>query len=524
MLDPHRILVARGQRDVHLLSRYGNRHGLIAGATGTGKSVSLQVLAEGFSSRGVPVFMADVKGDLAGLSQAAVIGDRLATRLKMLGIADYQPAAAPVLFWDLYGERGHPVRTTISEVGPVLLARMLDLNETQEGVLNVVFRVADEEGLLLLDLNDLRAMLAFVSDHAKEVSAQYGLVAPASLAAIQRAILQLENDGGAQFFGEPALELRDLFGIDPQGRGVVNVLAADKLLLKPRLYSTFLLWLLSELFEQLPEIGDVDKPRLVFFFDEAHLLFNDAPPALLQRIEQVVRLIRSKGVGVYFISQLPDDVPDVILGQLGNRVQHALRAFTPRDQKAVRTAAETFVQNPEINVAQVITQLGVGEALVSTLLENGIPCPVERAFMMPPNSRIGAISDEERAAVRADSPIAGKYETAIDRESAYEVLKKAAEQPPEPEPAPPPAGGGWSWPWGRQEQPAPPPPPPRSTPAPRRSSRPADVPQRERRQSTGYGGRQSVGEVFAKTVVRQIGGSLGKSVVRGILGAILRGR
>jgi hypothetical protein len=532
MTDPKRILIARGEIDVHLLSRYGNRHGLIAGATGTGKTVSLQVLAEGFSSRGVPVFMADVKGDLAGLSQAAVLGDKLATRLKMLGISDYQPAASPVVFWDLYGERGHPVRTTISEIGPVLLARMLELNDTQEGVLNVVFRVADEEGLLLLDLRDLRAMLAFVSDHSKQISSDYGLVSPASIAAIQRALLQLENDGADQFFGEPALELRDLFGIDPQGRGVINILSAEKLLMKPRLYSTFLLWLLSELFEQLPEVGDLDQPRLVFFFDEAHLLFTDAPPALVQRIEQVVRLIRSKGVGVYFISQNPDDVPSNVLSQLGNRVQHALRAFTPRDQKAVRTAAETFVQNPGLDVATVISQLGVGEALVSTLLDGGIPCPVQRAWVMPPRSRIGTISDEERAALRKSSQVSDKYDQYIDRESAYEVLKAAAEQRARPAPPPeeaPAKSGGWSlsWPWGDKPAPAPAPAPAsrQSDSRTRRSSYPepeAQPVRRTTRQSSGYGGRQSVAETFAKTVARQVGSSLGRQVMRGILGAILR--
>lgn len=533
MTDPSRILVARGEHDVHLLSRYGNRHGLIAGATGTGKTVSLQTLAEGFSQRGVPVFMADVKGDLAGLSQAAKVGDKLATRLKMLGIDDFQPDAAPVLLWDLYGERGHPVRTTISEIGPVLLARMLELNDTQEGVLNVVFRVADEEGLLLLDLRDLRAVLAFVAEHAKAISANYGLVAPASVAAIQRALLQLENDGADQFFGEPALELPDLFGIDPRGRGVINILAAERLLMKPRLYSTFLLWLLSELFEQLPEVGDLDLPRLVFFFDEAHLLFDSAPPALIQRVEQVVRLIRSKGVGVYFISQNPDDVPNTVLSQLGNRVQHALRAFTPRDQKAVRTAAETFPPNPRLDVVQVIAQLGVGEALVSTLQDGGIPCPVQRAWVLPPRSRIGAINDEERAAVRAASPIGTKYDEMIDRESAWEVLKAAAERPPEAPPpaapAPAPAGGGWSvaWPWGGTGAPAPAPPPTsrQADPRSRRSSRidpaPAPAP-RTTRQSSGYGGRQTVAEVFAKTVVREVGSSLGRQVMRGILGAILR--
>jgi hypothetical protein len=531
-MDASKMLLARGQVDAHLLLKYGNRHGLIAGATGTGKSVSLQVLAEGFSKRGVPVFMADVKGDLAGLSQASTPNEKLDKRLQMLGVSEYQPAASPVQFWDLYAQKGHPVRTTVSEIGPLLLARMLDLNDTQEGVLNVVFRVADEEGLMLLDLEDLRAMLSFVSENSKAISEDYGLVAPASIAAIQRSLLALENEGAGHFLGEPALDLRDFFRVDPSGRGVVNILAADQLLLRPRLYSTFLLWLLSELFEQLPEVGDLDKPRMVFFFDEAHLLFNDVSSSLLQRIEQVVRLIRSKGVGVYFISQLPDDVPDVILGQLGNRVQHALRAFTPRDQKAVRTAAETFVQHPDFKVEQVITQLGVGEALVSCLGEGGIPQAVQRVWMMPPSSRIGAISDDERAQTVAQSSIAGKYEQAVNRESAYEVLKQRREAPAAPpEPETKQSDGGWSlsWPWGNK--PAAPPPAPAPAPAPRsrryeedddaghRTQRP---PRSEPRQSRGYGARQSVGEVFAKTVVRTVGSQLGRRVLRGILGAILK--
>lgn len=534
------MLVARGQTDQHLMLKYGNRHGLIAGATGTGKSVSLQVLAEGYSARGVPVFMADVKGDLAGLGLPASASEKLDKRLKMLGITQFVPTANTVQFWDLYGKKGHPIRTTISEVGPVLLSRMLQLNETQEGVLNVVYRVADEEGLLLLDLNDLRALLGFVSEHAKDISQQYGLVAPVSIAAIQRALLQLENDGARDFFGEPALDLRDFFRVDPQGRGAVNILAADQLLLKPRLYSTFLLWLLSELFEQLPEVGDLEKPRMVFFFDEAHLLFNDASPNLLQRVEQVVRLIRSKGVGIYFISQLPDDVPDVILGQLGNRIQHALRAFTPRDQKAVRTAAETFVQNPNIKVVDAITQLAVGEALVSFLGEGGIPQPVDRAWVMPPQSRIGALTDEERQQALAQSPLRGKYEQTVDRESAFEVLRQRQDEPAAPPPAD--AGsGGWSlsWPWGNKA------PDPVAAPAPTSSSRTrrrdsdaeqsasgsgsgsgsrtASRPARSQpRQSSGYSNRQSVGEVFAKTIARQVGSQLGRKFLRGILGAILK--
>jgi uncharacterized protein len=514
------IPLARGQRDVALLTRYGNRHGLIAGATGTGKTVSLQVLAEGFSAQGVPVFMADVKGDLAGISQAANPSERLSNRLKLLGIDGFTPKASPVVFWDIFGQKGHPLRTTISEMGPILLARILDLNETQEGVLNVVFRFADDEGLLLLDLADLRAMLSHVAENAKAVSSQYGLVSTTSIAAVQRALLALEDAGGEQFFGEPAFVLQDLFQRAPDGRGVINIMAADQLILKPKLYSTFLLWLLSELFEQLPEVGDLDKPRMVFFFDEAHLLFTDAPPVLVQRVEQVVRLIRSKGVGVYFISQNPDDVPDAILGQLGNRVQHALRAFTPRDQKSVRVAAETFMQNPAFDTAQVITQLGVGEALVSVLGDGGVPTMVERVYILPPASRIGVITDAERTALLQQSPIANKYETRLDRDSAFEVLTQRA-QAPAPEEAAPQAetSGGWSlsWPWG--DKPAEPAARPAPPPLPRRVAPPPPAP-RARRAAAPQ--RQSVGESFAKSVARTMGSQLGRQVIRGILGAILR--
>ncbi len=423
------IHIGKGEADVHLLARYGNRHGLIAGATGTGKSVSLMVLAEGFSRLGVPVFLADVKGDLAGLTQAAAApGEKLQARITKLGLTDWKPGANPVVLWDIYGKNGHPVRTTISEMGPNLLTRLLELNDVQEGVLQVAFRVADDEGLLLLDLDDLRAMLTFVSENAKGISAKYGLVSPQSIAAIQRALLQLENEGGTEFFGEPALDLADFMRQDMSGRGIINVLCAEQLILKPRVYSSFLLWMLSELFENLPEVGDLDRPKLVFFFDEAHLLFNDAPAQLQQRIEQVVRLIRSKGVGIYFISQLPDDVPAVILGQLGNRIQHALRAFTPRDQKAVRTAAETFPPNPRVNVVEAITQLAVGEALVTTLQEGGIPLPVERTLIVPPHCRIGSITPEERTVVRSRSPVGGKYDTDVNRESAFERLNAAPEE------------------------------------------------------------------------------------------------
>ncbi|MFZ1797575.1 MAG: helicase HerA-like domain-containing protein, partial [Dokdonella sp.] len=435
------ILVGKSDQDVWLHAKYANRHGLIAGATGTGKSVSLMVLAEGFSKLGVPVFLADVKGDLAGLAQAGTMGEKLKERIDRLGI-DWAPNANPVVFWDIYGKLGHPVRTTISEMGPQLLGRLLELNDTQQGVLEVVFKAADEDGLLILDLKDLRAMLNFASENAKAISKQYGLISPASIAAIQRGLLSLEQSGADHFFGEPALDLADFMRQDMSGRGIVNILAADQLILKPRLYSTFLLWMLSELFESLPEAGDLDKPKLVFFFDEAHLLFDDAPPALIQRIEQVVRLIRSKAVGVYFCSQNPDDVPQVVLGQLGNRVQHALRAFTPRDQKAVRAAAETFPPNPKVDVVAVITQLGVGEALVTTLQDRGIPLPVQRTLIASPGCRIGTITDEERATVRSRSPVGGKYDTEIDRESAFEKLAARTEAEAAAAPAPASRGAG----------------------------------------------------------------------------------
>ncbi|MCD9030950.1 DUF853 domain-containing protein [Luteimonas sp. Y-2-2-4F] len=418
---------------VVLLPRYGNRHGLVAGATGTGKTVTLMTLAEGFSRAGVPVFVADVKGDVAGLAVAGADDAKLRERAGRIGIADYRPEGSPTIFWDLYGRLGHPVRTTVSEMGPVLLSRILELNDTQAGVLDVAFKLADDRGLLLLDLDDLRALLGLVAEERKAVSAEYGLVGAQSVAAIQRALLRLAGDGGEAFFGEPALELHDLMRVDPQGRGVIGILAADQLVLKPRLYSTFLLWLLSELFEALPEVGDLDKPKLVFVFDEAHLLFKDAPPALRQRIEQVVRIIRSKGVGVYFCSQFPDDVPDEILGQLGNRVQHALRAFTPRDQKAVRTAAETFVANPGLDVAATISKLGTGEALVSTLQDppgggRGVPMPVEHTLIAPPRCRMGAIGEDERRRVRDGSPVGAKYDAAMNRESAAELLARRAQE------------------------------------------------------------------------------------------------
>ena len=441
---PGKILVGASVKDGkphayhYLLLALGNRHGLIAGATGGGKTVSLQRLAEGFSNAGTCVFLADVKGDLAGLSQPGEGKSAFVARAKEIGVP-YEPDRFPVAFWDVFGEQGHPVRASISEMGPLLLSRLLDLNDVQEGVLNVVFRVADEQGMLLLDLKDLRAMLAHVAENAAAYKQKYGNVAPASVGAIQRQLLVLETQGGASFFGEPALDIMDFLRVDRDGRGVINILAADKLMRAPRLYATFLLWMLSELFETLPEVGDLDKPKLVFFFDEAHLLFSDAPKALLSAIEQVVRLIRSKGVGVYFITQNPLDVPDTVLGQLGNRIQHVLRAFTPRDQKAVRAAAETFRDNRALEEAEAIMQLGVGEALVSMLDAKGTPEVVERTLIAPPSARVGPISPEERKAVMAASAFGGKYDTMVDRESAFEMLQARAKGKAEAESG---AGGG----------------------------------------------------------------------------------
>ena len=490
-----RILIGKGEQPVHLLARYGNRHGLVAGATGTGKTISLLVMAEGFSRLGVPVFMADVKGDVAGLAMAGITNEKIKQRVAQISIEGYINEANPVLFWDLYGKDGHPVRTTISEIGPSLLGRILEINDTQTGMLEIAFKLADDQGLLLLDLDDLRALLTFVADHRKEISTQYGLVSTQSIAAIQRALLTLEREGGKALFGEPALELNDLMRTDLSGRGIINILAADQLILKPRLYSSFLLWLLSELFENLPEVGDLDKPKLVFFFDEAHLLFDDAPPMLRQRVEQVVRIIRSKGVGVYFCSQFPDDVPNEILGQLGNRIQHALRAYTPRDQKAVRTAAETFVVNPKLDVAEVISQLGVGEALVSTLQDKGVPMPVERTIICPPRCRMGAITPEERSMVRSRSPISGKYDSQVNRESAYEILSQKARQKEETQPEPSQheaektseSGstiGDWIW---------------------------------------GTKRRQGMVETMAKQAARTVGSQIGRQILRGVLGGILGG-
>ncbi len=476
------ILVGGGERQVRLAGRYANRHGLITGATGTGKTVSLQVLAEGFSAMGVPVFLADVKGDLSGISQPIQPGDRVRERIDRIGIEDYAPAGSPVIFWDLFGQGGHPVRTTVTEMGPLLLSRLMELNDTQEGVLHVTFRAADDEGLLLLDMADLRSMLGHVSEHAADYSRRYGNVSPQSVAAIQRRLLVLEDQGAAQFFGEPALELADMRRRDMSGKGVVNVLDARQLIHRPRLYSTFLLWLLSELFEELPEVGDPVRPELVFFFDEAHLLFDDAPKALLEKVEQVVRLIRSKGVGVYFVTQNPLDVPDEVLGQLGNRVQHALRAFTPRDQKAVRAAASTFRQNPSLDTERVITELGVGEALVSMLEDKGIPGMVERCLICPPRSRIGPADDREREEIMSRSPVGGRYDQVLDRESAHELLTRRAEKIT-------------------------------------RESKPAEP-------RSGASRRQGYGEAVTKSILRSLGSTLGrtlgKELLRGILGGVSR--
>jgi DNA helicase HerA-like ATPase len=418
-----KILIGKGEQSAWLTLALANRHGLVTGATGTGKTVSLQVMAEGFARAGVPVFAADIKGDLSGISEVGEPKDFIVKRAGEMGLT-FQPDQFSTIFWDVFGEQGHPVRATVSEMGPLLLSRMMDLNDVQEGVLNVAFKVADEQGLLLLDMKDLRAILSFIAEHATELTTQYGNVSRQTVGTIQRQLLVLENQGGAKFFGEPALALKDFMRTDSDGRGLVNILVADKLMQSPRLYATFLLWMLSELFEELPEAGDPPKPKLVFFFDEAHLLFNDAPKALMDKIEQVVRLIRSKGVGVYFVTQNPIDVPDKVLAQLGNRVQHALRAFTPRDQKAVAAAAQTFRPNPKLDTAQIITELGKGEALVSFLEGNGTPAIVERVMIRPPTARIGPITPEERKAIMDQSPVRGKYDTTIDSESAYEVLQK----------------------------------------------------------------------------------------------------
>jgi hypothetical protein len=499
MIPP--LLIAKNDTsELFLLPRLANRHGLIAGATGSGKTVSLQVMAENFSRIGVPVFMADVKGDLAGISQPGTEKPKIAERIAMLKLGDFSFEGCPVAFWDVFGEQGHPVRATVSEMGPLLLARMLNLNDTQAGVLTLVFKIADDNGLLLLDLKDLRAMLQHVGDNAKTFTTQYGNISTASIGAIQRGLVGLESEGGEALFGEPALNLDDLLQTGDKGRGIVNILAAEKLMQSPRIYAAFLLWLLSELFEKLPEVGDLDKPKLVFFFDEAHLLFSEAPEALQTKIEQVVRLIRSKGVGVYFISQNPLDIPDVVLGQLGNRIQHALRAFTPRDQKAVRAAAETFRVNPGLDVEAAITELGVGEALVSLLDEKGRPMPVERAFIVPPRSQLGPISADQRQGVIRQSVLYGHYEQSVDRESAYEKLKgraggNVAVAPSSGAEGGGGEGGGWLGTLGGVLG-----------------------------GGSSRGSRQTVAEAAVKSAARAIGSQLGREIIRGVLGSILGGR
>jgi uncharacterized protein len=509
-----KIFIGKGEQPVWLTLGLANRHGLVTGATGTGKTVSLQVMAEGFARAGVPVFAADIKGDLSGISEVGEAKDFIVKRAGDMGLA-FQPDRFSTVFWDVFGEQGHPVRATVSEMGPLLLSRMMDLNDVQEGVLNIAFKVADEQGLLLLDMKDLRAILSFIAEHAADLTTQYGNVSKQTVGTIQRQLLVLENQGGARFFGEPALTLKDFMRTDSGGRGMVNILVADKLMQSPRLYATFLLWMLSELFEELPEAGDPPKPKLVFFFDEAHLLFNDAPKALMDKIEQVVRLIRSKGVGVYFVTQNPIDVPDKVLAQLGNRVQHALRAFTPRDQKAVTAAAQTFRPNPKLDTAQVIMELGKGEALVSFLEGNGTPAMVERVMIRPPTGRIGPITPEERKAIMDNSPVKGKYDTTIDSESAYEVLQKRVAGTAAS--ANGPAGGG------------------------------GILGQIGAIVGTIFGtnvsrGRLSTGQIIARSVTRSVtnkvvggvvadlgksvggsmGGSVGRALVRGALGGLLR--
>jgi DNA helicase HerA-like ATPase len=512
-MAPEGLLIARGEKDLLLLPRMANRHGLVAGATGTGKTVTLQVMAERFSRIGVPVFMADVKGDLAGVSRPGLANPKIQERVAKLKLGDYPFEGSPATFWDIYGEQGHPVRTTVSDMGPLLLSRLLNLNDVQSGVLSIVFRIADDNGLHLLDFKDLRSMAQYAGEHADEFETDYGRVSPASIGTIQRGLLTLEDQGADRFFGEPDLDLEDLMQTDGAGRGIINVLAADKLMLSPRAYSTFLLWLMAELFERLPEVGDTDKPRLVFFFDEAHLLFADAPQVLMEKIEQVVRLIRSKGVGIYFVTQNPLDIPDVVLGQLGNRVQHALRAFTPRDQKAVRSAAETFRQNPKVDVATEISQLGTGEALVSFLDEKGYPGVVERAFVLPPWSRIGPITPPERQETVRGSIIFGHYEKAVDRESAYEMLKARAERAAAEAQAQaevPQAPYGYPYPQAPQPGPAR---APRSYPGyPQAPKRPAGR------------SRDTLMEAMAKSAARSVGSQLGRSILRGVLGSILGGR
>ena len=502
-MAPPLLIAQHSATECALLPALANRHGLITGATGTGKTVTLQKLAESFSQIGVPVFMADVKGDLGGISQAGSVGDKFAASLKDRGIALPEPLACPTTLWDVFGEQGHPVRATISDMGPLLLGRMLALNETQMGVLNLVFKIADDNGLLLLDLKDLRSMLQYVGDNAKQFTTEYGNISAASVGAIQRGLLQIASQGGEQFFGEPMLNIQDLMQTDAGGKGVINILSADKLMNAPRLYSTFLLWMLSELFEQLPEIGDPEKPKLVFFFDEAHLLFNDAPKVLLERIELVVRLVRSKGVGVYFVTQNPLDIPDSVLAQLGNRVQHALRAFTPRDQKAVKATATTMRQNPGLDIETAITELAVGEALISFLDEKGRPSVTERVYVIPPGSQIGPITTLQRQALMQSSLVAGVYEQTDDRESAYEILKQRTGQATAAAPGGATATAG-------------------STGQPQESGMMGGL-NDLLFGTTGPRGAKHDGlvQTMAKSTMRTMGSSLGRQILRGVLGSIM---
>ena len=532
------LLLGKSDALQYLLAQYANRHGLVAGATGTGKTITLQVMAEAFSEIGVPVFAADVKGDLSGISQPGTASPKLLERAANNGLPGWSASANPVVFWDVFGKSGHPVRATVSEMGPTLLGRLLDLSDVQEAVLQLVFKYCDDYGLLLIDFKDLRAALMFVAENSKALGSEYGLVSGASVGAIQRSLIGLEADGAESFFGEPALDLADFMLCEPGGRGIINVLAADVLYQKPKLYATFLLWLLSELFENLPEAGDLDKPKLVFFFDEAHLLFKDAPKALVEKVEQVVRLIRSKGVGVYFVTQNPLDLPESVLGQLGNRVQHALRAFTPRDQKAVKSAAETFRPNPKFSTAEVITTLGVGEALVSTLQAGGVPGIVEQTRIRPPRSRMGAITPDERALALTRSPFAGKYDTVIDRESAFEMLDggdpHAASAPaaPAPEAAPASSGstlGNW-WEKMTHSAPtaAPAPAPTSAAPSRRQLPTPAPAPAPRAPAAPRPSNRQGVVEAAMKSVIRsagsQVGREVGRQLLRGVLGSLVKTR
>lgn len=508
------IIIAKNSRDpsqeIALHSEFANRHGLIAGATGTGKTVTLKVLAENFSRIGVPVFLADAKGDVSSIAKAGRSNPKFEQRLQLLGLDQIPFAASPTVFWDVFGQHGHPIRTTISEIGPLLLAQMLNLNDTQEGVLSAVFRIADDQGLLLIDFKDLKAMLSYVSDNAADLKAEYGNLSPASIGAIQRNLLALGDQGAEQFFGEPSLNILDFIQTDAQGHGYINLLAADQLMNSPKLYATFLLWMLSELFEQLPEVGDADKPKLVFFFDEAHLLFDNASPALQQKIEQVVRLIRSKGIGIYFITQNPLDLPESVLGQLGNRVQHALRAFTPKDQKAVKTAADTFRANPDFKVDQAITELAVGEALISCLDEQGTPQIVQRGWVMPPYSSFSPLSDEERQALMAQSLVAGVYEKMVDRDSAYEMLQQKVSDRLEQEQAQAEAAQQAKQQEALAKQQA-----KEQERLAREQQKADEKAQRDRDKLT-----QDVLGTFAKSAARTLGGPTGQKLVRGLLGSL----